>query len=115
LGVVGHQKYLQHGMGRPSVTENAFGASTPALKVFSGNQQPWADDLVHNGQGLCHSIVLYECHSDWFTMGWTSPRPLCWVRCCASPFGWAWWCTQHNGQSWDHSMTLRSGVPDSTI
>jgi hypothetical protein len=40
LGVVGHEKYLQHGMGRPSVTENAFGASIPALKVFSGNQQP---------------------------------------------------------------------------
>jgi hypothetical protein len=35
LGVVGHQTYLQHGMERPSVTENAFGASTPALKIFS--------------------------------------------------------------------------------
>jgi hypothetical protein len=35
LGVVSHQKYLQHGMGRPSVAENAFGASIPALKIFS--------------------------------------------------------------------------------
>jgi hypothetical protein len=71
--------------------------------------------LVHNGQGLWHSILLYECHPYWFTMGWTSPRPLCRVRCCASPFGWAWWCTQHNGQRWDHSMTWRTGVLDSTI
>jgi hypothetical protein len=53
--------------------------------------------------------------NDFCIMVWSSPCPLCWVRHHANLLGQAGWCTEHNGQGWDHSLTWRSAVADSTI
>jgi len=42
------------------------------------------------------------------------PSPSCWAR-WGKPIRGAWQCTQHNQQGGDHSLTLQSGLADSTI
>jgi hypothetical protein len=60
------------------------------------------------------SFLLHICSCLHFPSALSLCTIWCWVSCQERPLGWDWWCAQYNEQGWDHCMTLRSGVANST-
>jgi hypothetical protein len=74
----------------------------------------YVSDNINVWISVISGRFVFQCHFRFNIMSWNfwcmfKPLPIMLGKVLVEPIGWAGWCTQHNGQVWDHSMTFRSG------
>lgn len=74
----------------------------------------YVSDNINVWISIISGRFVFQCHFRFNIMSWKfwcmfKPLSILLGKVLVEPIRWAGWCTQLNGQVWDHSMTFRSG------